>query len=107
MDATPWMVVTTVGTRDDAQRIARALVEQRLAACVQVSAIDSVYRWEGQVHQAPELRLMIKTSAARLAELEQALRAMHPYALPALHALPLERVDPAYAAWVGQESSPR
>ncbi len=104
MGSDTWMLVTTVGTRDDALRLARALVDQRLAACVQVSAIDSVYRWDGQVQQDAEHRLVIKTTSARLEAAEQAVRALHPYALPALHALPLQRVDPAYADWVAQET---
>lgn len=104
-DTDTWMLVTTVGSREDAVRIARALVEQHLAACVQVSAIDSVYRWEGRLQLEPELRLVIKTSAARLEQAERAVRDLHPYTLPALHALPLQRVDPAYAEWVARETS--
>ena len=103
-DTATWMLVTTVGSRDDAQRMARGLVEQRLAACVQISAIDSVYRWDGQVRLEPELRLVVKTTAARLGEAERLIRALHPYALPAMHAMPLQRVEPAYADWVAQET---
>lgn len=94
---------TTVGTREDAQRIARALVERRLAACVQIGQIDSVYRWNGAVQQEPECRLVIKTTRARYAALELALRELHPYELPAIHALDPVHVLPAYADWVASE----
>ena len=97
-------LITTLATRDDALRIGRALVERRLAACAQVTAIDSVYRWQGQVHQEPEFRLLLKTTEARYGALEQALLALHPYELPAIHALGLERAHPPYAAWIEAET---
>ncbi len=96
-------VVTTVASRDDALRIASALVERRLAACVQVSAIDSVYRWQGAVQHDAEQRLVIKTVASRYAAVEAALREMHPYELPQIVALAFDRVLPAYAQWVAGE----
>jgi periplasmic divalent cation tolerance protein len=96
-------VVTTVGDRETALRIAHALVERRLAACVQLSAIDSVYRWDGAVHQDPEVRLVIKTVEARYDEVERAIRELHPYALPQVVAVALDRALPAYAQWVVQE----
>ncbi|HNT38064.1 MAG TPA: divalent-cation tolerance protein CutA [Rubrivivax sp.] len=98
----PWLVVTTVGTAADAQRLARAAVAQRLAACAQVEAIDSVYRWQGAVHEEAEYRILFKTAPARVDALMAALRAAHPYELPALHAWPVRKADPAYAAWVSQ-----
>lgn len=102
---TPWLVVTTVGTRDDALALAHALVEARLAACVQIEAIDSVYRWQGAVHAEPEFRVLAKTVRARYAEVEAAIRARHPYELPAIHALPTVAAEPAYAAWVRENAS--
>ncbi len=98
-------VYTTVASRDDAQRIARALVERRLAACAQIEAIESVYRWDGALQQATEFRLLLKTTAAQYPAVEAAIRAMHPYTLPAIHALALEAVYPPYADWVRAESS--
>ena len=96
-------VVTTVATREDAQALARALVDQRLAACVQVSAIDSVYRWEGAVQAEPEFRLLCKTTAARWPAIEAAIRARHPYALPQIVAFALDPAHAPYAAWVESE----
>lgn len=104
-DAAVWLVVTTVGSRDEAMQLARALVEARLAACAQVSRIDSVYRWQGAVHAEPEHRVLFKIVAARYAEVEAAIRARHPYALPAIHALPTAAAEAAYAAWVRDNAS--
>ena len=99
-------VVTTVGTQADAQRIAQALVERRLVACAQISAIESVYRWDGHVVHEPEWRLLLKTRAALVDAVMQALRELHPYELPALHALALGDVDAAYGAWIDAETAP-
>ena len=93
-------VLTTTATRDDALRIARALVEQRLVACAQLSAIESVYRWDGAVQQEPEWRLLLKTTAARWPEVEAAIRAIHPYELPAIVALPVAAASGDYGDWV-------
>jgi periplasmic divalent cation tolerance protein len=99
-DVAPIALVTTVATLEDARRIGRALVERRLAACAQIAAIESFYRWEGAVQNEPEFRLLLKTTAAGRAALEAALLAMHPYQLPALHATRLDHAHPAYAAWI-------
>lgn len=102
----PLLVVTTVGSADDARRIAQALVQQRLAACVQIDAIESVYRWQSAVESAAEWRLSCKTWPDRAAELMATLRAMHPYELPALHTLAMADADPVYAAWVRDSTRP-
>jgi len=93
-------VFTTVAERDDARRIARTLVERGLVACAQISEIESVYTWGGTLQQAPEFRLLLKTTAAGYAAVETAIREMHPYELPAIHAVALDPVYPPYAAWV-------
>ena len=80
--------------------MAHALVERRLAACVQISEIESVYRWQGQVHQDPECRLVIKTTRERYAQVEQAIRELHSYELPAIHALAFAAVSAPYAQWI-------
>lgn len=98
-------VVTTVGERADAERLARAMVERGLAACAQISAIDSFYAWKGELCHDPELRVLFKTVAAQWEPLAQAIREMHPYELPAIHAFALDPVDPAYAAWVEANAS--
>lgn len=97
-------VYTTVATRDEARRLARAMVERRLAACAQIDAIESCYVWDGAVQQEPEHRLLFKTSEAAFAALEAALLELHPYALPAIHAVAAERVHAPYAEWVAAGS---
>lgn len=99
-------VVTTVATLADAQRLARTLVERRLAACAQISQIESVYRWQGALQQEPEYRVLFKTMASRYAELEAALKALHPYELPAIHALPFAHVSSDYAQWIDDNTRP-
>lgn len=93
-------VFTTVTNPEQAERLARAAVEQRLAACVQVEAIHSTYRWQGEVVSEPEQRLLFKTDQARYAALEALLRELHPYELPAIFALPVSNASADYAAWV-------
>ena len=98
-------VYTTVATREDAQRLARAVVERGLAACAQIGAIESFYTWKGAVQHEPEWRIVFKTRADRYDGIEQALRELHPYELPAIHAVAVERAFDAYAAWVIEGSS--
>jgi periplasmic divalent cation tolerance protein len=100
----PLLVVTTVGSRDDALVLARALVELRLAACAQIGEIHSVYRWQGAVHEEPEFRVLFKTRADRYAQVEAAIRERHPYDLPAIHAIATRHAEAAYAAWVADNA---
>jgi periplasmic divalent cation tolerance protein len=99
-DALPLLVVTTVATREQALGLAREMVERRLAACAQITAIESIYRWQGTVQQEAEFRLLFKTRPATYARLEAALRERHPYELPAIHAITTVRAEAAYAEWV-------
>lgn len=102
----PWLVVTTVGTADEARALAHAMVERRLAACAQINAIDSIYRWQGRIEQESEFRVLFKTRADAYAELEAAIRALHPYELPAIHAVPTVRAYGPYAEWVEASTQP-
>ena len=98
----PIAVVTTVASRDEARTLALALVDRKLVACAQISAIESIYPWQGVVQEEPEFRLLLKTTEARYVEIEAAIREMHPYDLPAIHAFAFEHVDAAYAAWIAE-----
>jgi len=93
-------VITTVASRDDARRIAQALVERRLAACAQISAIESLYHWDGTLQVDNEFRLLLKTVDTQYDAVERAIRELHPYELPAIYALPIDRIHAPYAAWV-------
>lgn len=87
----------------EAPAIARALVEERLVACVNiVSGVTSVYRWEGAVHEDAESTLLIKTSGQRVYATSERLRELHSYDTPEIVVLPVdtERSDPRYLAWV-------
>jgi periplasmic divalent cation tolerance protein len=99
------VVITTTDTLEEAQRLARTMVEQRLAACAQISAIESYYRWKGQVEHAPEYRILFKTTAEQYSALEQAIRQMHSYELPAIFALMVSEALPEYAAWVSESTA--
>lgn len=99
------LVITNLADIASAQILARALVEQRLAACVtMLPAVQSIYRWNGAVEQADEVTLLIKTTAARYAELEQAIHALHPFELPEVIALPVSDGSSAYLGWIAQET---
>lgn len=88
-----------------AERIATTLVEERLAACVNiVPGLRSVYRWEGRVEAADEVLLLIKTAADRYPELQDRLRALHPYELPELLAVESAFGLPGYLRWVTDET---
>ena len=94
------LILTTMPDDDRAERLARTLVEERLAACVNVQApMISVYRWQDRLEVEPERQLVIKTTRARLAALETRLRALHPYELPEFVVIDGAASD-AYGAWV-------
>ena len=94
------IVLTTIGSETDALGLARTLIDERLAACVNVlPAMVSVYRWKGSVEQDKEHQVVIKTSADRLAALEIRLRQLHPYELPEFLVLDVGG-GAAYLAWV-------
>ena len=99
-------VVTTTGSLAAAQAIARSLVEQRLAACAQIEPIESYYTWKGALQHDPEYRVLLKTVAARYDNVAAAIRALHDYELPAIHAVALDPIDPAYAQWIADAVGP-
>ena len=101
------LVLTNLPDRAAAERIADMLIGGRLAACVNILApCRSVYRWKGEVQHDEEHPMLIKTSVERYAALEEALRAAHPYELPEIVAVPIERGLPAYLAWAAAETKP-
>ena len=100
------VVFVTVGSAAEAERLAVALVEERLAACVnRVHGIHSVYRWEGKVEQSEEELLVIKTRQELFAALEKRVRELHSYSVPEIIALPLIEGNEAYLKWL-QEQMP-
>jgi periplasmic divalent cation tolerance protein len=93
-------VVTTVASKKEARAIARALVEAKLAACAQISKIDSVYAWKGAIEHGKEYRVLLKTTEARYDAVERAIRDLHSYDLPAIHAFAFAHVSQAYGDWI-------
>jgi periplasmic divalent cation tolerance protein len=95
------VVLTTVGNAEEALRLARGLVERRLAACVNVlPKIRSIYRWEGAIQEDDEQLLLTKTTADRFDAVCACIRELHSYDVPEIVALPARAVEDAYAAWV-------
>ncbi len=98
------VVFSMVGSQEDAERIARTLVEERLAACVSiVPGLTSLYWWEGKISRDPEVLLIIKTSERAYERLEARLREIHPYQVPEIVALRAERVYEGYMKWLEGE----
>jgi periplasmic divalent cation tolerance protein len=98
-------VETTVDSREGAERLARSVVEHRLAACAQVGGpITSFYRWEGRVQADEEWTVVVKTAADRLDELTAHIGEVHPYDVPEVVAVPVTGGNPAYLEWVRDET---
>lgn len=91
--------------RGTAQRIGRALVERRLAACANIfGEIDSIYHWQGRIEEAREVPLLLKTRHDLFEPLATAARALHPYEVPAIHAVAAAAVAPDYSDWLRAET---
>lgn len=101
------LVITNLPDRAAAENLADALIRQRVAACVNILApCRSVYRWKAEVQHGEEHPVLIKTTRDRYAALEAAIREAHPYELPEIVAVPIERGLPAYLDWVAAETTP-
>jgi len=98
------VMLVTCGSAREARRIARALVDRRLAACVNIlnGPVRSIYRWKGKVEQASEFLLIIKSSRARFAALEKAIKQSHSYHVPEVIALPIAKGSSHYLAWLSE-----
>ncbi len=100
-------VLTTVARREDAQQIAQALLEARLAACVQVSGpVTSTYRWRGQIETAQEWQCSAKSRRDLYDQIEAAIRRLHPYEVPEILAVALLEGNARYLAWLDGEVKP-
>lgn len=107
MAAAAILVLTSLPDGDSARRLARELVEARLAACVQIGApVESLYHWRGRLETATEVPVAIKTRSAAWPDLERAIRASHPYELPEIVAVPILDALPDYLAWIDAETRP-
>lgn len=101
------IVFSTFPDRDAALKVAEALVEGGLAACVNLlPGVESIYKWKGETECTGEVLALIKTSAGIYPTLEARLKDLHPYDVPEIVAVPACRVHPAYAQWVREMTSP-
>ena len=100
-------ITTTVGNNADAEKIAKALVQQRLAGCVQIAGpILSIYRWQGEIHQDQEWRCTIKTTLALKDQVILAVKEIHPYETPEILCLPILYSHPDYERWLHEAVGP-
>lgn len=102
---TACIVMTTTGTEDEAESLAAAIVEARLAACVQIQRVRSLYVWEGEIRREPEWQLSMKTRTGRYAALEAFIRERHSYAVPEIVQMPITAGAPAYLRWMGEATT--
>lgn len=101
------LVYITAGSPEEARAIGRALVEERLAACVNlIDGMTAIYHWQGAVEEARETVILAKTRADLFEALAARVRALHSYVTPCVVELPLGRIDPDYAAWLAAETPP-
>jgi len=97
------LILTTVGNEEDAAVLARSLVEERVAACVNIlGPMRSFYRWKGNLEEESERLLLIKTRTDRFVALEAAMKKLHPYEVPELVAMPITAGSAAYLGWVDE-----
>ena len=102
------VVLTTLPADADGQAFGQALVEEKLAACVNLMPLmESVYRWEGRVEHETERQLVIKTSRDRLSELHDRIRQLHPYEVPEFIVLPIVDGSDPYLRWLAESTRPR
>jgi periplasmic divalent cation tolerance protein len=100
------LVLTTFPADRDADHFARTLVEERLAACVNVlPAMRSIYSWKGEIENSEERQLIIKTSKTQVASLQARFHDLHPYDVPEFLVIPIDEGSPAYLAWLSENTS--
>jgi periplasmic divalent cation tolerance protein len=107
MSDTPLLAFTTLGSTEDARRLVRALVDERIVACgTVVPGATSTFRWQGAVQEEAEVVVLLKTMASRWEALRTAVRRYHPYEIPELIAVPVSHGLDAYVAWLAGEVTP-
>jgi periplasmic divalent cation tolerance protein len=94
------LVMCACGTKANAEEIASELVQNKLAACVQLQSIESFYWWQDRVHHDPEILLLIKSTEARYAEIEATIKRVHTYELPEISKISIEGGSPEYLDWI-------
>ncbi|MGH9291768.1 MAG: divalent-cation tolerance protein CutA [Acidimicrobiales bacterium] len=100
------VVLTTTSSRDEARQIARRLLEERLAACIQLLPVESIYTWQGKTIDDDEVLLVVKTRRDRYAQLERAIHDIHSYEVPEIVMVPLMGGLATYLGWIDEATAP-
>jgi len=103
MQSTFGVVLITAASQTEAEAIARELIQAKLAACVGLMPVRSIYTWQGEVHQDAEWQLLIKTDLQQFAALEARVRSIHSYEVPEIIALPILQGSPPYLQWMAEQ----
>lgn len=104
--ATYGVVLVTAGSEPEARAIARALVQDRLVACANLYPIESIYTWQGEIHQDQEWQIVLKTDLAIFPRLEARIRELHSYDVPEIIALPIHQSSQPYLEWISSHVHP-
>ena len=102
LDRAYGVVLVTVGSSEQAQTIANALISEKLAACVNIFAIDSVYMWQGEVNRDREHQLILKTDLDKFSQLAEKIKTLHDYEVPEIIAIPIVAGSQPYLNWLGE-----
>ena len=105
MKSKPIAVFTTAGNLEDARKLATTLVEQKLAACAQISEIESFYTWDKEVQNDQEFRIMFKTTKDKYKDVEKAILKIHTYDLPAIYAVDIDDIHEPFGEWIADNST--
>ena len=100
------MLLTTASSREEAQNIARLLIDEKLAACVQLLPIESFYSWEGKTQNAAEILLLVKTRTALFEQAIARIKAVHSYSVPEIVAMPFSAGFSGYFDWIAEVTAP-
>ena len=100
------IVITSTDSRENAEAIIRTLLEQKLAACIQSSSIQSAYRWQGKIISGEEIRLEIKSRVSLYPQLRETISQVHIYEVPEILMIPVADANEAYLRWIAEETVP-
>ena len=97
-------VYVIAASEDEARKIGRALVEEKLAACANILPVKSIYRWQGKIEEAAEAAMFLKTRSDLVDKVIERVKALHSYEVPCVVSLPIEKGNPDYLKWIGEST---
>ena len=98
------IVYITTKDEDEAKKIGKALVEEKLVACVNIHPVNSIYRWEGEIQEESEIAMFVKTKADLVGEVVNRVKELHSYQVPCVVSLPIEKGNPDYLQWIEEST---